>query len=214
MNPTTEKPKSSPPRRLTRGENQERTRALLVETARNLFLARGYQATSLEAVAEAAGFTKGAVYSNFGGKGDLCLAVLDEMRRREFGALLKALRAADGDEARLAALTAWAERSLGAEGWTVLGAEVIAAANTDPLLRGRLAERDATFRELLAAGLQRIADDEGFELALPAADVAALLLAAGIGIGLQRSVGAGIPGSLLSDTVRLAIRRPRGAGDA
>lgn len=198
--------------RLTREQNRERTRALLIETARKLFLKRGYQATSLDAVAEAAGFSKGAVYSNFSGKGDLCLAVLDDSRRREFGALLDALTEAGDFDGRLAALEKWSERSLGAEGWTVLGAEAIAAANTDADLRRRLARRDAAFRDLLADGLRRLAETEKVELAVPADDAAAILLSAGIGIGLQRSVGAKLGGRLLVDTTRLIVRRPGADG--
>ncbi|MGH9005463.1 MAG: TetR family transcriptional regulator, partial [Acidimicrobiia bacterium] len=64
-------------RRLTRQESQARTRALVLETATAEFLARGYAGTSLERVAETAGFSKGAVYAHFAGKEDLCLAVLE-----------------------------------------------------------------------------------------------------------------------------------------
>ena len=37
----------------------------------------GYHGASLEEIADTAGFSKGAVYSNFGGKAELFLAVLD-----------------------------------------------------------------------------------------------------------------------------------------
>jgi AcrR family transcriptional regulator len=47
-------------------------------SARQLFLRRGFHAASLEQVAEEAGFTIGAVYSRFGGKADLFLAILDD----------------------------------------------------------------------------------------------------------------------------------------
>jgi AcrR family transcriptional regulator len=47
-------------------------------SARQLFLRRGFHAASLEQVAEEAGFTIGAVYSRFGTKADLFLAILDE----------------------------------------------------------------------------------------------------------------------------------------
>jgi AcrR family transcriptional regulator len=47
-------------------------------SARQLFLRRGFHAASLEQVAEEAGFTIGAVYSRFGSKADLFLAILDQ----------------------------------------------------------------------------------------------------------------------------------------
>jgi len=65
-------------RRLTRAERSAQTRAELMASARQLFLRRGFHASSLELVAQEAGFTIGAVYSRFGSKADLFLAILDE----------------------------------------------------------------------------------------------------------------------------------------
>ena len=65
-------------RRLTRAEKSAQTRAELMASARRLFLRHGFHACSLEMVAEEAGFTIGAVYSRFGSKADLFLAILDE----------------------------------------------------------------------------------------------------------------------------------------
>ena len=65
------------PRRLTRAEQREKTRGCLVEAAAKVFTRRGYDKASLDEVAEEAGFTKGAVYSNFKGKEDLFLATID-----------------------------------------------------------------------------------------------------------------------------------------
>src|SRR6478672_12120515 len=70
--------------RLSRADSQRRTRRTLVRTARELFLRDGYFATSLERVAETAGYSKGAVYSNFRGKKELCLEVLDLIHSTKF----------------------------------------------------------------------------------------------------------------------------------
>src|SRR4030095_10992252 len=64
--------------RLTRAERSARTRAELMASARQLFLRRGFHAASLEQVPEEPGFTIGAVYSRFGSKADLFLAILDD----------------------------------------------------------------------------------------------------------------------------------------
>ncbi|MDT7795343.1 MAG: hypothetical protein QOD59_4784, partial [Mycobacterium sp.] len=66
-------------------ETQAETRAQLVKTARQLFFDDGYRPTSLEKVADAAGYSKGAVYSNFRNKDELCTAVLDEVRAERLG---------------------------------------------------------------------------------------------------------------------------------
>jgi len=67
----------APRRRLTREESKARTRYELLRAASRLFLRNGFVATSLADIAEEAGLTKGAVYSNFESKEDLFLALLD-----------------------------------------------------------------------------------------------------------------------------------------
>ena len=66
----------TPRRRLTREESKARTRQELLRAASRLFLRNGFVATSLSDIAEEAGLTKGAVYSNFESKEDLFLALL------------------------------------------------------------------------------------------------------------------------------------------
>ena len=67
-----------PPTPLTRVEQQSRTRAALVASARRVFGRDGFNGANLATIAREAGLTKGAVYSNFEGKADLFLAVLDD----------------------------------------------------------------------------------------------------------------------------------------
>jgi AcrR family transcriptional regulator len=75
-----------PGQRMTRAERKELTRELLFDAAIEVFARKGYHGASLDDVAEAAGFTKGAVYSNFTRKSDLFRALLErESRRRSEG---------------------------------------------------------------------------------------------------------------------------------
>lgn len=70
----------------TRAERQRETREALILAALDTFSREGYHGTSLEGIANEAGFSKGAVYSNFAGKSDLFLALMDftqEMLLRE-----------------------------------------------------------------------------------------------------------------------------------
>ena len=53
---------------------RELTREALLASAREVFAHRGFHAASLEEIAEAAGFTRGAVYSNFENKEELFFA--------------------------------------------------------------------------------------------------------------------------------------------
>src|SRR5207302_10703785 len=68
--------------RLTREEKKAQTRERLIEAGAKVFAAKGFAATSLDEVADAAGLTKGAVYSNFDNKEDLVRAVLEMNQRR------------------------------------------------------------------------------------------------------------------------------------
>jgi AcrR family transcriptional regulator len=62
---------------VTRAESKERTRQRLLTEAQRLFRERGYAATSLEQIAEAAEVTKGAIYGHFASKEDLMLSALE-----------------------------------------------------------------------------------------------------------------------------------------
>lgn len=66
------------PSPLPRREQQRRTRDAVIREARFAFAREGYHAANLAAIARAAGFSKGAVYSNFSSKAELFLAVVDE----------------------------------------------------------------------------------------------------------------------------------------
>jgi AcrR family transcriptional regulator len=129
--------------RLRREESQARTRELLVSIAKKLFLRDGYQSTSIEKVATEAGFSKGAVYSNFASKDELCLAVLASLRADEMRAIGQAWSAAHTFDERLAAFTAWAERMIGDTGWTLLEVEFGLSARQNRRLRAELAAHDA-----------------------------------------------------------------------
>lgn len=63
--------------RVTRAESKERTRQRLLTEAQRLFRQRGYAATSLEQIAEAAEVTKGAIYGHFASKEDLMLSAME-----------------------------------------------------------------------------------------------------------------------------------------
>ncbi len=63
--------------RVTRAESKERTRQRLLAEAQRLFRERGYAATSLEQIAEAAEVTKGAIYGHFASKEDLLLSAME-----------------------------------------------------------------------------------------------------------------------------------------
>jgi AcrR family transcriptional regulator len=74
--------------RVTRAESKERTRQRLLAEAQRLFRDRGYAATSLEQIAEAAEVTKGAIYGHFASKEDLMLSALEAVPAPDYSATL------------------------------------------------------------------------------------------------------------------------------
>lgn len=194
--------------RLTRSESQARTRELLVATAREMFLRDGYAATSLEKVAEEAGFSKGAVYSNFDGKDALCLAVLDAIQDEVASAVTGALVGADTVEQALGAVDLWAESRLGDPEWSALEAEFAARSRRDPQLREALGGRNQRIRALIADTLETACQELGLTLALPTEEAASVLFSLGMGLGLQRALDHDLPVYVLSDTLRLFAGLP------
>lgn len=59
-------------------EENEITRKKLLYSALNVFVNLGYDKTRLEDIAQEAGFTRGAIYHNFGGKVQIFKALIDE----------------------------------------------------------------------------------------------------------------------------------------
>ena len=72
----------SVPERWTRERRLEHTRNLLLDAAEEAFARKGLTGAALEDIADAAGYTRGAIYSHFGAKEELFLAVIDRQRQR------------------------------------------------------------------------------------------------------------------------------------
>ncbi|HLJ51375.1 MAG TPA: helix-turn-helix domain-containing protein [Bryobacteraceae bacterium] len=63
------------PRGQPKGDKRDRTRAKLLEAARSLIREKGFEHTTLDAIAERAGMTTGAIYGNFKNRDELFLAL-------------------------------------------------------------------------------------------------------------------------------------------
>ncbi len=75
-------PQANPRRRLTRAETKARTRDQLLDAAARAFAQKGFAGASVEEIAESAGYSTGALYSNFSGKEQLFLELLSARRSR------------------------------------------------------------------------------------------------------------------------------------
>jgi AcrR family transcriptional regulator len=152
----------APRRRLTREESKARTRQELLRAASRLFLRNGFVATSLSDIAEEAGLTKGAVYSNFDSKEELFLALLAGDQERAYAPqedlAPRDLSFAQGDDPIVRA-RAWGEH-LGAlqpnRRNIALFLEMNAFALRNERTRAGVAEHNAQFFEDLGTGLRDI----------------------------------------------------------
>jgi AcrR family transcriptional regulator len=83
----------------TRSDRQAQTRAELIAAADRRFSVDGFHATTLALVADDAGYTKGAVYSNFSSKEDLFFAVYERRVERWIAGAAHVPEAEDVDAA-------------------------------------------------------------------------------------------------------------------
>jgi len=162
-------------------------RAAVLAAAKRVFLARGYAGASLDAIAEEAGFSKGVVYSQFGGKADLFLALLDS-RIDERAAENERIAGDSGGAASVLALLENFERDSQAEaGWRSLLVEFRAAALRDPELNRRYAASHERTIERLADLLAQVHARVDVEPAVAPRTMAEFILAVGAGLALERA---------------------------
>ncbi|HET6921104.1 MAG TPA: TetR/AcrR family transcriptional regulator [Jiangellaceae bacterium] len=184
--------------RLSRAEARDRTRTLLVQAARRVFLRHGYHAATLDAVAEEAGFTKGAVYSAFDSKADLFLAVLDERVASRVRAIESADPRAVSPGAHAEALARQFVAAIEHDPqWSAVVIEFWAHASRDPDLRERFATRHAVLRTAYARAFEAMTQRSGRSLVIDADRVATIGLALGNGFALEAMAGGRVDGYLL-----------------
>ena len=90
-------PDGSSPKRLTRAESQARTRRQLLDAAARIFAKKGFADATVEEIAESAGYSVGALYSNFASKEQLLVELMVAQRARRIAAITEVLSGADGD---------------------------------------------------------------------------------------------------------------------
>ncbi len=161
--------------RLSREEMRVRTREKLMDAAEEVFAERGFYGASVEEIAERAGYTRGAFYSNYSGKDDIFLAVYDRRMHaqiEEVGALLRE----SADPA--AFFTSIRERPRAAKttfAWMLLNNEFLLYAMRNPDVRPKFAERYRETRRQYAFAIESIFTSIGVELPAPIEDMTIIM---------------------------------------
>jgi AcrR family transcriptional regulator len=175
--------------RLTRVEQVEHNRTLVLEAARRVFLERGYAGATVEAIADEAGFSRGVVYSQFEGKADLFLALLEQRiaeRRARYLALAADHAGLDGFRVVHRAV---ARDSAEARAWSLLVIEFRVAAAREPALNDRYARLHERALEGVAEIVLTVLAKDGLTTARPAREVAELLVYVELGNHLEQAAG-------------------------
>jgi AcrR family transcriptional regulator len=196
---------NSPGRRLTRAEAKAHTRERLLAAAAQVFARKGFAGASVEDIAETAGFSIGALYSNFGGKEELFLELTNSFRTDLIATAAQTVRehGVDSDQA-LAELSQLLVRATDrAEDFALLQSEFWTYAMRNPGIRqdigARIAGSRSSLEELLGPELaQRGAPPEA---SAPA--VATVVAALFSGLLRQRLVN---PGTVPDDLFGLALK--------
>jgi AcrR family transcriptional regulator/Cu/Ag efflux protein CusF len=111
--------------RLNREESQARTRELLIAAARSEIVKKGFALASVRDIADAAGFSQGAFYSNFPDKEAILLELVQQHQTEERARIQAALNSAEGDAASaMAGIEKWSATVNADPGFAVLAIEL------------------------------------------------------------------------------------------
>ncbi len=177
-------------RRLTRDENTAVTKRRLLRAAKQVILERGFHGASLEAVAERAGFTKGAVYSRFDSKADLYFAMLEEQNEERARLIEEAMASAQSRDEIVEALKTWFsdQRAKATSGATLALVEFWAWAGREPALRERASAMHERLIDRTADVVDEALDRCDAELPYPTVDLVRLVSGLARGITLERHI--------------------------
>jgi len=204
--------------RWTRQRRLEHTRGVLLDAAEEVFAKRGFGGTALEDIAEVAGYTRGAIYSHFGTKEELFLAVTERHLLRFLDGFEDVIGSFESLEDLNVAQFAerWRELTIAGPDSAALGYEFSLFLLRNPGAQERLAaKREETIRSLadyIASHIARL----GGTLTISARALARVLIASHAGI----TIGAHLDGEDLYEPFLkmvmanvipkpAAIKRPR-----
>lgn len=122
------------PKRLTREESRALTREKLMKSAYKIMAREGYELASIDRIAEEAGFSKGAFYSNFESKEEIFLELLETHSVEDVGEINQLLRDVTDPRKMIEIISDWAGARAKDPSWGMLALDLF-----------RRAKQDATF---------------------------------------------------------------------
>lgn len=172
--------------RLTRAESRQQTRERLLDAAKDAFTREGYAGASVDVIAERAGFSKGAFYSNFESKEAIFLDLLEAHMGEEVAISSGFVpQNASAEDAIEAIAARYASDPVDLE-WCLLSIEFALHATRSPAFAERRAALFARHYAAVAKVIESIAASAGVTIAHPERK-AAVFIALRQGLALERS---------------------------
>lgn len=205
--------------RLTRKEQQERTRDALIRAGARAVAERGLHRASIDEIARDAGFTKGAFYANFANKDALVLAILERHFSTAIEDVDDAVASHDAveDQARDAGLK-FADQMASDPAWGRVFVELVGHATRDEDFRREMLARIQPLRERVAAVYAQRAAELGIVPTHSPDEIARMTSTMASGVAVQRLIDPeGVPDDLFGTMLVLffaglqATAGPRGA---
>jgi AcrR family transcriptional regulator len=179
------------------------TQARVLDAADRLFLEKGYRATSVQEIAAAAGYTTGAIYSNFTGKDDLFLAVLRRRVERQGQVWREALETVVAVEDVAEAMGSGLARAIQEPAWYAVMFEFLSyAARDEHLSRAAAATYYDDVEVLWEEFLRRVAGSSPLPLHRLAPIVLAVMRGLALGWFLEPEA---VDTTLFADAVRVLL---------
>ncbi|MHC5557729.1 TetR/AcrR family transcriptional regulator [Kocuria sp. U4B] len=190
------------------------TRARLLATSAAVFAEKGIEGASVEELCAAAGFSRGAFYSNFASKTDLALAMYEDhvgqLITRLDDQLETWLAAGEPTATVVGRVVEGMSDFTSDTTWHSVRLELLLAARRSPRVREVVSEQRAALTAAVTEALGRVADHQGLAFTVEAGELAGLLLSAYDGRLNDQLAGTGHApaGPGLVPTVWLAFTRP------
>jgi AcrR family transcriptional regulator len=176
--------------RLNREESQARTRNLLIEAARNEIMKKGFALASVRDIADAAGFSQGAFYSNFPDKEAILLELVQRHQSEERAKIEAALGHAQGDAAKaMAGIEKWAATINSDPGFAVLAIELQLQALRSPSVAQVYNDLNRKHRRALGVLIGKLFELLGRKAPADPVDIATGFIALGRGMALVSKDG-------------------------
>ena len=174
-------------KRLNREESQVRTRELLMRSAAACFARLGFDGTSVDEIAENAGFSRGAFYSNFADKEEVFFTLLQrhlDRDLRDFEAILSESLSFE----MVAEKVVGRYRELGdSPDWCLLTAEFQLRVSRARKGDDALTQLYADYRSAVSRGIELAFTRFGKKGRLTPAELAVSLIALANGLALERA---------------------------